>query len=892
MNKKQRLMWIVLLALSILIVACGGNEAVDTPAEEVDSGVVEEGASAETAPEPETDAAPEPVTIKLARFFGDCDDTTAGVTDVSQATSECEVIQILTNKFNAENESGITVERLGGAEWGTYYDALNATFAGGDRPDVAVMHGSNLPDYASRDLLLPLGEPLTSQGFDISDWTTPALGAVTYNDTIYGVPFDLHANLWHVNNDIFAEAGLVDADGNAVMPTSREEFMAQAAAIQALGYTYMATDASQFPIGVRIMFTLVWQQGSDLIAPTGNAASVDTAEAAEALDFMLEMFDKGYADPNANYDASQSAFLNGEAAVLHNGTWAVDQYNREATFNYSATNFPTLYSEPATWANSHMWTVPQQNDTAKYDAAVEFVAWLGEHTGDWATGTGHLAPRRSVLASESYNSAPQRSGYADTANIARLVPAILNWQATEDILKEELESTWLTGKEPAQALRDANDRINDELGANPEQAAEAVAVADDTPMAEPVTIKLARFFGDCDDTTEGVTDPALATSECEVVQILTNKFNAENGMGITVERLGGAEWGTYYDALNATFAGGDRPDVAVMHGSNLPDYASRNLLLPLGDMLTDTGFDMADWTAPAAGAVTYADTVYGVPFDLHANLFHVNKDIMAEAGFVDDAGNVILPSSREEFMAQAQAVTDLGYTYLATDASQFPIGVRIMFTLVWQQGSDLISADGTSANANSAEAAEALDFMLEMFDKGYADPNANYDASQSAFLNGEAAILHNGTWAVDQYNREAEFDYVVLNFPTLYDEPATWANSHLWTIPAQPDEDNAKYDAALAFVTFLGDHTGDWATGTGHLAPRSSVLNSASYNVAPQRSGYANTANIARLVPAILNWQATEDILKEELESTWLTGKDAEQALNDANDRINDELSR
>ncbi len=33
-------------------------------------------------------------TINLARFFGDCDDTTKNVTDMSKATTECEAIQI------------------------------------------------------------------------------------------------------------------------------------------------------------------------------------------------------------------------------------------------------------------------------------------------------------------------------------------------------------------------------------------------------------------------------------------------------------------------------------------------------------------------------------------------------------------------------------------------------------------------------------------------------------------------------------------------------------------------------------------------------------------------------------------------------------------------------
>jgi multiple sugar transport system substrate-binding protein len=117
-------------------------------------------------------------------------------------------------------------------------------------------------------------------------------------------------------------------------------------------------------------------------------------------------------------------------------------------------DFPTLYSEPATWANSHMWTVPQQDDEAQYEAALEFVTFLNNHVNDWAIGTGHLAPRTSVLGSSEYEAAPQRANYANTANISRLVPAILNWQATEDILKEELESTWLTDKDPMQALND------------------------------------------------------------------------------------------------------------------------------------------------------------------------------------------------------------------------------------------------------------------------------------------------------------------------------------------------------------------------------------------------------------------------------------------------------
>lgn len=354
-------------------------------------------------------AAQEEVVLSLARFFGDCDDTTTGVTDVSQATTECEVIQILTNKFNAENESGIVIERLGGAEWGSYYDGLNTSFAGGDPPDVAVMHGSNLPDYADRGLLQSLEGYYPEYGIDPADWTGPARGAVTYDGEYYGVAFDIHANLFHVNVDLFREAGLVDENGVPILPSSPEEFFEHAEAMrEATGAWYFATDASQFPIGVRLMFSLVWQQNADLVSDDGSSATVDTPEAREAVEFMVRMFDEGYANPDFNYTASQEAFLSGEAAM-------------------------------------------------------EFLAFLNEHVGDWAAGTGHLAPRSSVLAGDQLQQAPQRANYQETASIAQMVPAIQNWQAVEDILKEEIEATWLTGASVDEAVSQADTRINEVL---------------------------------------------------------------------------------------------------------------------------------------------------------------------------------------------------------------------------------------------------------------------------------------------------------------------------------------------------------------------------------------------------------------------------------------------
>ena len=60
-----------------------------------------------------------------------------------------------------------------------------------------------------------LSADLSDAGIDTADWAPAALDAVSYNGGIYGVPMDFHANLWHINMDIMAKAGLVD-DGKPV----------------------------------------------------------------------------------------------------------------------------------------------------------------------------------------------------------------------------------------------------------------------------------------------------------------------------------------------------------------------------------------------------------------------------------------------------------------------------------------------------------------------------------------------------------------------------------------------------------------------------------------------------------------------------------------------------
>jgi multiple sugar transport system substrate-binding protein len=435
------------LFISLLFFACGGAEekGEETQAEAKDDEVV---------------------VLELARFFGEPDDELMDSTDLNKANSEAAAIQILTNIFNEEHEGEIRVEKLGGSKWGSFYDQLNTTFAANDPPDVAVMHQSNMPAYASRDLLVGLDDYYESYDLNPSDWTAPAQKAVSYQGSSYGVPFDLHGNLLHVNVDLFKEAGLVDENGVPILPTSTEEWFEQAQTMkEKTGKLYWVEDATQFPISFRLFHSLMEQQGVPVIHTETNAVNIDSEAGKKALEFMQRRFQEGYSDPNADYTAAGQLFMNGEAAIEMNGTWVVDQYNEELSFDYRAMNFPNLMGEKKVWANSHMWVIPKQKESNRqYEAAMEFCKFLGNHVYEWAVGSGHIAPRKSALQKLEENDIPQRAHYAETASNAATFPPVISYSKIETSIKEEIEKTWLLDESVDSALKQAQKRVESVLG--------------------------------------------------------------------------------------------------------------------------------------------------------------------------------------------------------------------------------------------------------------------------------------------------------------------------------------------------------------------------------------------------------------------------------------------
>ncbi|MFG6488142.1 ABC transporter substrate-binding protein [Roseateles sp. BYS78W] len=423
----------------------------------------------------------------------------------------------------------------------------------------------------------------------------------------------------------------------------------------------------------------------------------------------------------------------------------------------------------------------------------------------------------------------------------------------------------------------------------------AAALLTGVATAAPVEITLARFFGSCDAEFGHVTDPSQVSSECGIVTVLTNKFNAQNAGRIHVDTQV-VEHSAFYPQLGARIVGGDLPTISIMHSSVLGDFAKRDLLQPL-----DGALNAADFTPHARHGVSFNGHLLALPYDSHAMLWHVNLGLMKQAGLVDAAGHAKLPTSPQELLEQARAfkrATGKPYFVWLTlnDPSFF---ARSILGLVHQQRGRLFPKSDLAIDLGTPEVKTAVELMRTLYAEGLSTRHMDYSAALQAFMAGAGGVMPNGTWLLGQLNDRAaqagnplSHAYEALPEPQLYVQPATWADSHVWVMLRNPKQTAAERAAGLAFLRFLNDESLAWAR-TGQLPARQSAVDSAAFKALPMRASLGPVAQIGTGLPTTVARQSrVMGLLGETVSAIVVSGEPLEATLAKGQQRINRLLER
>lgn len=385
-----------------------------------------------------------------------------------------QAIDTLVQKFNDENEYGITVE----AEYqGSYDDALNklkSAQIGNMGADLVQVYEIGTRFMIESGWIVPMQSMVNADEYDTSVLEPNLAAYYTINDMLYSMPFNSSTPLMYYNKDMFDAAGITE------IPDSLES-------IAQIGDKLLDSGAQEvMSLGIYGWFfeQFIGKQGLEY-ANNGNGrteaatavAFDENGAAANILNEWKNLYDLGYA-PNVGKggDAGLADFSAGKSAITLGSTASLKQILQDVDgkFEVGTAYFPKVKSTDeggVSIGGASLWAL-DNNDPKKLRATWEFVKFLisPESQAFWNAETGYFPvnvdahdedvfkeniekyPQFETAIDQLHDSAPQYAG------------ALLSvFSEARAIVESEIESM-LNGNETVdEAVDSMASQINDAI---------------------------------------------------------------------------------------------------------------------------------------------------------------------------------------------------------------------------------------------------------------------------------------------------------------------------------------------------------------------------------------------------------------------------------------------
>lgn len=221
---------------------------------------------------------------------------------------------------------------------------------------------------------------------------------------------------------------------------------------------------------------------------------------------------------------------------------------------------------------------------------------------------------------------------------------------------------------------------------------------------------------------------------------------------------------------SAAIESGDVPDVTYCGYEDAGKFYNLGVLADISDVIAQVEKDYGPLNEPMVKAVTFDGKQYGMPMWAEPTVLYYRKDLFEKAGIAAP------PENWDDFLADAKKLTDpasgiygAGFG-LGRDNSDSEWWMR---DIIWSYGGALFAKDGKSANADSPQTAEALQWLKDFWTTENVTPPGviGWDdgGNNAAWLAGQVAMVMN-TGSI--YNKMVEEKMDLLNQTGLALVPA------------------------------------------------------------------------------------------------------------------------
>jgi len=398
--KKISVLLTIFVLLTLVISACApkATEVVQEPTEEV---VVEEPTEEVVVEEPTEEVVVEEPTAEEMMTL----DVTIDFWHV-YSDAPGEALQGLIDRFNAENEYGITVAGFNQGNYGDVEDKFNAGIQSGDLPDVVMAYTNVLTDWYSVDSILDLTPFVEDADYGLTEDEMadlyPFLRAAgsTPDGAWVAYPMTQSANVLVYNFTWAEELGFTAAP--ATSEELKEQVCAAAAANAELGADFEGTGGLVYYPSATNYLHFLYAFGGDELNDDMTAYDFNTPEAVAAAMFILDLKENGCVWQTESYPNPEQAQR--KALITMSSTAGLPYY--EAAFedeaNDDAWGFIAAPGPDGTLAvdafQQMLGVVPSTYEEEL--ASWLFVKWLTSPAiqADWIRASGYYGTQYSTEA--------------------------------------------------------------------------------------------------------------------------------------------------------------------------------------------------------------------------------------------------------------------------------------------------------------------------------------------------------------------------------------------------------------------------------------------------------------------------------------------------------------
>lgn len=244
--------------------------------------------------------------------------------------------------------------------------------------------------------------------------------------------------------------------------------------------------------------------------------------------------------------------------------------------------------------------------------------------------------------------------------------------------------------------------------------------------------------------------------QVDFVKRIGQEFTRDTGINVDVQMV---TFGDIKSKFLTAAQAGEGPDIIVGAHDWVGELALNGLLEPI----PQSAIELDKFAPSGIQAFTYEGKLYGLPYAIEAVGLFYNRDYVSDEE---------VPTNIEELKALAKEFTTdetIGFAVTANDFYHvygfFSGYGAYVFDYDPRTGYDI-----TDLGLNNEGAIKAGHLLRSFFEEGIMPQGMNYNIMDSMFMDGLAAMIINGPWAVKAY-LDAGIDFGVVPLTSIELEP-------------------------------------------------------------------------------------------------------------------------